>query len=256
MKVVILAGGFGTRISEESHLIPKPMIKIGDKPIIWHIMKHYSQYGFNDFIICAGYKQYVIKEFFSNYYLHNADVTFDFSNDNKIKIINKYTEPWKITIIDTGLNTMTGGRLKKIENYIKEENFLLTYGDGLSNINLHDLVSHHNLKSNLVTITAVKPAGRFGHLSISGDDLVLSFREKEKEDSGWINGGFMVVNRNIFDYIDGDSTVFESDVLEKIVHEKQLNSFKHYGFWQSMDSMKDKKILEDLWVVNPPWKIW
>lgn len=256
MKVVILAGGFGTRISEESYLIPKPMINIGDKPIMWHIMKHYSSYGFNDFIICAGYKQHIIKEYFSNYNLHNADVTFDFTKDQTIIINNKLTEPWKVSVIDTGLNTMTGGRIKKIQEYIKDDHFFLTYGDGLSDVNLFDLLRHHDLKGKLVTMTTVKPAGRFGHLSILEDDLVLSFREKEKDDAGWVNGGFMVINKKIFDYIEGDSSVFEIDVLEKIAQQRQLNSYKHFGFWQCMDSMNDKNSLENLWETSPPWKTW
>lgn len=257
MKVVILAGGFGTRISEESHLIPKPMITIGDKPILWHIMKHYSYYGFNDFIICAGYKQYVIKEFFSNYFLHTNDVTFDFKENNRLLTHQNNTEPWKVTIVDTGLNTMTGGRIKRISKYISDENFLITYGDGLSDINLTKLISEHIKSGKLGTITAVKPEGRFGHLNIDGSSLIKSFKEKSNDDTGWINGGFMILSRKVFDLISDDKTNLEADVLEELGAKNQLNAFKHYGFWQCMDSMKDKINLEKILESNiAPWKTW
>lgn len=257
MKVVILAGGFGTRISEESHLIPKPMITIGDKPILWHIMKHYSYYGFNDFIICAGYKQYVIKEFFSNYFLHTNDVTFDFKENNKMLIHQNNTEPWKVTIVDTGLNTMTGGRIKRISKYISDENFLITYGDGLSDVNLTQLISEHIKSGKLGTITAVKPEGRFGHLNIDDSSLIKSFKEKSNDDTGWINGGFMILSRNVFDLISDDKTNLEADVLEELGAKNQLNAFKHHGFWHCMDSMKDKINLEKILESNiAPWKTW
>jgi glucose-1-phosphate cytidylyltransferase len=257
MKVVILAGGFGTRISEESHLIPKPMIPIGDQPILWHIMKHYSSYGFNEFIICAGYKQHIIKEYFSNYFLHRTDVTFNFSQNNTILIQNNFIEPWKVTVIDTGLHTMTGGRIKRVMSYIEDENFLLTYGDGLSDVNLNGLIRKHNELGHIGTITAVKPAGRFGQVDINNDGLIRTFREKNHEDSGWINGGFMVLNRKIFEFIAGDHIVFEADVLEKLSLENQIGAYKHDGFWQCMDSMKDRSLLEELLKSEKaPWKSW
>lgn len=257
MKVVILAGGFGTRISEESHLIPKPMIEIGDKPILWHIMKYYSSFGFTEFIICAGYKQYVIKEYFSDYYLHNSDITFDFSGNKEDLIIhNNNAEPWKVTIVDTGLNTMTGGRIKRVQDYINNETFLLTYGDGVSDVNLSDLVNIHKNSDNIVTITAVQPGGRFGVLDID-QQKITSFQEKVKEDGGWINGGFMVIEPEIFDYINGDQTVFEKEPLANLASTNKLGAYQHYNFWQCMDTMRDKLYLEDLWSKNEaPWKVW
>ena len=256
MKVVILAGGFGTRISEESHLKPKPMIEIGGKPIMWHIMKLYSHYGYNEFIICAGYKQHVIKEWFSNYFLHNSDITFDFTSDNKIIIHNNFAEPWKVTVVDTGLNTMTGGRIKRIKDYVGNEPFLLTYGDGVSNVNIRELVEFHLRQEGIATLTAVQPEGRFGVIDIA-NDKVQSFREKKKDDMGWINGGFMVVNPEVFEYISGDDVVFEKYPLEKIASMNKLNCYKHYGFWQCMDTLRDKEKLEKLWMKNEaPWKVW
>ncbi len=256
MKVVILAGGYGTRISEESHLKPKPMIEIGGKPILWHIMKHFSYYGFNEFIICAGYKQDVIKEWFSNYYLHNSDITFDFTTNNKIHIHNNLAEPWKVTIVDTGLHTMTGGRIKRIAEYIEQETFILTYGDGVSNVNLKELVEFHFSHNKLATITSIQPDGRFGVLDIE-ENKVISFREKSKTDMGWSNGGFMILNTKVMDYIKDDATVFERDPLEKLVSLNQLMSYKHHGFWQCMDTMRDKEKLEALWMTdNCPWKLW
>lgn len=257
MKVVILAGGFGTRISEESHLIPKPMIEIGDKPILWHIMKYYSSFGFSEFIICAGYKQYVIKEYFSDYYLHNSDITFDFSGDKEDLIIhNNHAEPWKVTIVDTGLNTMTGGRIKRVQDYIGNEPFLLTYGDGVSNVDIAELINTHKNSCNTVTITAIQPGGRFGVLDIE-NMKIISFQEKIKEDGGWINGGFMVIEPGIFDYIDNDKTVFEKDPLVKLASENKLGAYQHYDFWQCMDTMRDKLLLEELWTSNKaPWKVW
>ena len=257
MKVVILAGGFGTRITEESYLIPKPMINIGDKPILWHIMKYYSSYGYNEFIICAGYKQQVIKEFFANYYIHLSNVTFDFSDNNSITIHNSYTEPWKVTIVDTGLNTMTGGRLKRISSFIENEPFMLTYGDGVSNVDIKELVKFHLQHSKIATITAVQPGGRFGVLDINHEKNISSFKEKSKEDGGWINGGFMVLNPEIFNFLSDDSTILELEPLELLSKMGQLKAFLHYGFWQCMDTLRDKKLLEDIYLKgNAKWKNW
>lgn len=256
MKVVLLAGGFGTRISEESHLKPKPMIEVGDKPILWHIMKLYAYYGHNEFIICAGYKQHVIKEWFANYFLHNSDITFDFTNDNQMIVHSNVAEPWKVTVVDTGINTFTGGRIKRIQKYIGEEPFLLTYGDGVSDVNIEELLDFHKQKGGHATLTAVRPDGRFGIIDIE-NDKVMSFREKNKEDMGWINGGFMVCEPKIFDYIEGDDTIFERYPLEQIAKEGMLNSYKHYGFWQCMDTLRDKEKLEKMWYsYEAPWKVW
>ena len=258
MKVVILAGGFGTRISEESHLKPKPMIEIGDKPILWHIMKIYSHYGYNDFIICLGYKGYVIKEFFADYYLHASDVTFDFTNGSRMKIHNNVSEPWKVTLIDTGLHTMTGGRIKRIQKYIGNEKFMLTYGDGVSDVDIRKLEKYHNSHSKYITMTAIQPGARFGVLDIDEvTNSIKDFAEKSKEDGGWINGGFMVVEPQVFDYISGDSTIFEREPLERLADEGQLIAYKHDGFWQCMDTQRDKFHLERMWRENQaPWKIW
>lgn len=257
MKVVILAGGFGTRISEESHLIPKPMVEIGERPILWHIMKYYSSYGHNDFIICCGYKQYVIKEFFADYYLHTSDVTFDFTRESNMTIHNNTSEPWKVTLIDTGLNTMTGGRIKRVKDYIGDETFLLTYGDGVSNVNVTSLVDFHHKHGKMATITAIQPGGRFGVLDISEDDGIENFKEKSKEDGGWINGGFMVMNPKIIDYIDGDDSIFERYPLEAAAASGELKALKHEGFWQCMDTLRDKETLEQMWQENrAPWKVW
>lgn len=257
MKVVILAGGYGTRISEESHLKPKPMVEIGEQPILWHIMKYYSSYGHNDFIICCGYKQYIIKEFFADYYLHMSDVSFDFSSENKMTIHNNNAEPWKVTLIDTGLNTMTGGRIKRVKDYIGNETFMLTYGDGVSDIDIKALTDFHETHGKTATITAIQPGGRFGTLDIDKDQTINSFKEKSKEDGGWINGGFMILNPQMIDYIKDDSTVFEKQPLENIAKEGQLAAYKHHGFWQCMDTLRDKQLLEDLWTKNKaPWKVW
>ncbi len=257
MKVVILAGGFGTRISEESHLIPKPMIEIGGKPILWHIMKYYSSYGHNEFIVCCGYKQYVIKEFFADYYLHMSDVTFDFSAENKMEVHKNNTEPWKVTLIDTGLNTMTGGRIKRVKEYIGNEPFMLTYGDGVSDVDINELIEFHKSNGKIATITAIQLSGRFGVLDIDENEQINSFREKSKEDGGWINGGFMVLNPEIMGFIDGDNTVFEREPLERVANEGQLKAFRHHGFWQCMDTMRDKELLENLWSKGvAPWKVW
>lgn len=255
MKVVILAGGFGTRISEESHLKPKPMIEIGDKPILWHIMKYYSQYGYNDFIICLGYKSYVIKEFFSNYFLYSSDITFNLSS-NQMEIHNSIAENWNVTLIETGLNTMTGGRIKRIEKYIGNESFLLTYGDGVSNVNIKEVVDFHKQHKKLATLTTVKPEGRFGFLEIE-QNHIKTFREKSKTDTGWINAGFMVLEPEIIQYITDDECVFEREPLERIAQDGELMAYKHSGFWQCMDTQRDKKKLEQLWMDGrAPWRIW
>lgn len=259
MKVVILAGGYGTRISEESHLRPKPMIEIGGNPILWHIMKIYSYYGFNEFIICCGYKGYMIKEYFADYYLHRSDVTFDFTKNNEMTIHSNIAEPWKVTLVDTGLDTMTGGRLKRVKKYIGNETFMLTYGDGVSDINIKELLDFHKKSDGkIATITAIQPGGRFGVLDISNDDkTVNSFLEKSKEEGGWINGGFMVLEPRIFDYIEGDETFLEKEPFEHLVRDKMLNAYKHYGFWQCMDTQRDKYFLENLWKnKQAKWKVW
>lgn len=256
MKVVILAGGLGTRISEESHLKPKPMIEIGDKPILWHIMKSYAHYGYTEFIICLGYKGYVIKEFFSDYFLHMSDVTFDLKN-NKMQIHNNTSEPWKVTLIDTGLHTSTGGRVKKIEPYIGNEPFLLTYGDGVSDVNITEVVKFHKKHGKLATITSVQPGGRFGVLDIEEDDRIQSFREKSKEDGGWINAGFMILQPDVFSYIRDENESFEGYPLETLANTNQLMAYRHTGFWQCMDTLRDKNILEELWERGQaPWKQW
>tara|TARA_B100000809_G_scaffold194893_1_gene194188 strand:+ start:13245 stop:14015 length:771 start_codon:yes stop_codon:yes gene_type:complete len=256
MKVVILAGGFGTRLSEETSSIPKPMVKIGDKPIIWHIMKHYSSYGFNDFIILGGYKSYVIKEYFANYYLHQSDVEFDMENNTTTTLESK-TEKWKVTVLDTGLNTMTGGRLKRAAKYL-DEPFMLTYGDGVSNVNIEELVNFHKNHDQKVTMTCVQPEARFGAVDINVENnIVNSFMEKPKGDGAWINGGFFVCDPMIFDYIEDDSTIWERTPLENIAHNKLLAAFKHQGFWKPMDTLRDKNQLESQWDENKaPWKTW
>ena len=258
MKIVILAGGFGTRISEESHLKPKPMIEIGDAPILWHIMKYYSCFGFNDFIICCGYKGYVIKEYFADYYLHRSDITFDFSNGNEMIIHNNVAEPWRVTVVDTGLYTQTGGRIKRIKKYISNETFMMTYGDGVSNIDIHKLVEQHKSTNNIVTLSAIQPGGRFGVLDIDENDRkVIGFREKATEDAGWINAGFMVLEPAVFNYIKEDKTIFEREPLESLSAEEKLGVYKHYGFWQCMDTQRDKYHLESIWEKNmAPWKVW
>jgi glucose-1-phosphate cytidylyltransferase len=257
MKLVILAGGFGTRIGEETNLKPKPMVEIGGMPIIWHIMKIFSHYGVNDFVICAGYKQEVIKEYFANYALHNSDVTFDFSNGGRVNIHSDISEPWKVTVVDTGLNTMTGGRIKRIKNYIGNESFFMTYGDGVSNVNIDELLSFHNHSKAIVTMTAVQPEGRFGIIDFGKNDVVNSFREKNQEDTGWINGGFMIIEPDIFDFIAGDSISFEREPLEAVAKTGKLNAYRHHGFWQCMDTLRDKEKLEAAWATGKaPWKVW
>lgn len=257
MKTVILAGGFGTRISEESHLKPKPMIEIGGIPILWHIMKEYSNYGFNEFIICAGYKQHIIKEYFANYYLHRSDITFDFASENKIKVHNNEAEPWKVTIVDTGLNTMTGGRVKRIKDYIGDETFMLTYGDGLCDINLVELVKYHQSHGKLATMTAINVNQRFGVLEIDKNNKINDFREKSMIDGNVINGGYMVLEPEVFDYIESDKTVFEKEPLQTLALEGNLMAYRHRGFWQCMDTQRDKMLLEELWDGGKaPWKTW
>ena len=256
MKVVILAGGFGTRITEESHLKPKPMIEIGEQPILWHIMKYYSQFGFNDFVICLGYKQYVVKEYFADYFLHTSDITFDLAN-NKMEVHNNYAEPWKVTLVDTGLHTMTGGRIKRIQNHIKDEPFMLTYGDGLSKVDLKKLLEFHQSHGKIGTLTTVNIGQAKGVLTIDESNTIRSFREKNENDGAIINGGFMVMNPEIFDYIEGDSTVFEKEPLQKLAQDGQLMSFYHDGFWQCMDTQREKMKLEKLWETKKaPWKVW
>ena len=257
MKVVILAGGFGTRISEESHLKPKPMIEIGDMPILWHIMKMYSYYGYHEFIICCGYKQHVIKEWFANYYLHNSDITLDFTKGNEMTVHNNVAEPWKVTMIDTGLNTMTGGRIKRIQPYVGNEPFMLTYGDGVSNVDLNALVKFHQEHGKIATMTAVNVGQQFGVLEIDKDGTINKFREKNDSDGGVINAGYMVLNPEIFDYIDGDDTVFEKKPLETVAAEGQLKAYMHKGFWKCMDTQRDKEQLEKMIASGEaPWMVW
>ena len=256
MKVVILAGGLGTRLSEETDLKPKPMVEIGEHPIIWHIIKIYSHFGFNDFIICLGYKGYVIKEYFANYFLHKSDIEIDIQN-NEMKYLNTTTESWKISLIDTGLNTMTGGRIKRVKKYLDNKTFMLTYGDGLSDINITNLLKFHQDNQKIATVTAVQPAGRFGSLSIGPEDNISSFLEKPPGDNSWINGGFFVLEPEVIDYIGGDETVWEMEPLEKISQNRQLVAYKHRGFWHPMDTMRDKNYLNQLWKSGKaPWKVW
>lgn len=255
MKIVLLAGGYGTRISEESHLKPKPMIEIGGKPILWHIMKIYSHYGFNDFVICCGYKGYVIKEYFTNYFLHNSDVTVDLKNNTMDVHVNT-SEPWKVTMVDTGEGTMTGGRLKRVQKYVGNETFCMTYGDGLSDINIKELVNFHKEHKSLATLTATQPPGRFGALKFDMTKI-SSFQEKPQGDGNWINGGFFVLEPKVFDLIEGDHTTFEKEPLEQLAAKEQLHAFFHRGFWQPMDTLRDKNHLEELWGTNKaPWKKW
>jgi glucose-1-phosphate cytidylyltransferase len=257
VKVVILAGGYGTRISEESYLKPKPLIEIGDAPIIWHIMKIYFTYGFNEFVVCLGYKGNMIKDYFLNYILNKSDITVDFKDGNQHVIQQSSTEPWKITLANTGIGTMTGGRIKKVQKYIGNEPFMLTYGDGVANVDIKKLVQFHKEHGKIATLTSVQPSGRFGALSLSTDQRVESFQEKVKGDGAWINGGFFVLQPEIFNYINGDYTILEKEPLENLANEGQLMAYKHDGFWHPMDTLRDKKHLEELWMTeNPPWKVW
>ncbi len=257
MKTVILAGGFGTRISEESAIRPKPMVEIGGRPILWHIMKIYSAHGLNDFIVCCGYKGHMIKEYFANYYLYASDVTFDLRN-NKMKVHQNGTEPWKVTLIDTGEKTMTGGRLKRVKEYIGDETFCLTYGDGVTDLNINELVDFHRKQKTLATLTAVQPPGRFGAFNLDrNQDKIPTFKEKPQGDSAWVNGGFFVLEPGVMDYIAGDTTVWEREPVEKLASDGMLSAYRHHGFWQPMDTLRDKMYLEGLWASdNPPWKVW
>ena len=256
MKTIILAGGFGTRISEESHLKPKPMIEIGGMPMLWHIMKIYSHYGFNDFVVCLGYKQYIVKEFFADYFLHTSDVTFDLAANNMI-VHNVKAEPWKVTLVDTGLKTMTGGRIKKVQEYIGDEPFMLTYGDGVADVDINRLLEYHKSHGKLMTITAINIGQQFGALDVREDGVITAFRGKHDLDGRVINGGFMVCQPEIFDYIDGPETVFEKEPVERLVAEGQLMAYHHPGFWKNMDTQRDKQKLEALWESgNAPWKLW
>lgn len=256
MKVVILAGGLGSRLSEETMNIPKPMVEIGGKPIIWHIMKCYSHYGFNDFIICLGYKSYMIKEYFSHYFLHMSDFTIDMAK-NETKIHSTASEPWKITLVDTGLETMTGGRVKRIKKYVQDEPFMLTYGDGVADIDIKKLIKFHKTHGKMLTVTAAQTLGRFGSLTLDKKNQVKGFLEKPKGDNYWINGGYLVVEPEIFDYIHDDETIFEKEPLMKLAQDSEMFAYKHDGFWYAMDTLRDKIYLEDLWQSRKaPWKIW
>lgn len=255
MKAVILAGGLGTRLSEETSVKPKPMVDIGYKPILWHIMKIYSSHGINDFVICLGYKGYVIKEYFANYFLHSSDVTFDMQR-NEMEVHNRHVEPWRVTLIDTGEETMIGGRIKRIIGYVGEEDFCLTYGDGVSDINITDLIAFHRAEGRLATVTGVQPPGRFGAIESTGN-RVTGFKEKPQGDGGWINGGFFVLSPKVVDYIEGDHTVWEQEPMEKLASDKELSIYKHAGFWHPMDTLRDKRYLESLWESHKaPWKQW
>lgn len=257
MKVVILAGGLGTRISEESHLKPKPMITIGEQPILWHIMKYYSSFGFHDFVICCGYKGHIIKEYFADYYLYRSDVTFDFSAENRMTVHENVAEPWRVTLVDTGLNTQTGGRIKRVQKYIGDEPFMLTYGDGVGTVDLNALLDQHRSSGKIATLTGIQPGGRFGVLDIEGQ-TVTGFREKAKEDGGWINGGFMALNPEVFHYLtDEEGCIFERQPLERLALEGKLGIYKHKGFWQCMDTQRDKIWLEEHWEKgDAPWRVW
>lgn len=255
MKAVILAGGLGTRLSEETITKPKPMVEIGGRPILWHIMKSYSYHGINDFVICLGYKGYLIKEYFANYFLHMSDVTFDMEK-NKMEVHRVNAEPWRVTLVDTGDNTMTGGRLKRIASYLEDDDFCFTYGDGVADIDIGKLIQFHKAQGTLVTVTSVQPSGRFGALDIA-HGRITGFQEKPQGDGSWINGGFFVLSPRIMDYIDNDNTTWERQPLEKLASEGQLSAFKHNGFWQPMDTLRDKVLLEELWASDKaPWKVW
>jgi glucose-1-phosphate cytidylyltransferase len=256
MKVVLLAGGLGTRLSEETVLKPKPMVEIGGMPILWHIMKMYSSYGFNDFVVCLGYKGYVVKEYFANYFLHKSDVTIDLKN-NAMKVHDSQAEPWSITLVDTGNESMTGGRIKRIQQHVGNETFMLTYGDGVSDVNIKELVAFHKGRKKFCTVTSVQPSGRFGAIKLSDDDQVDSFMEKPKGDGAWINGGFFVCEPDVFDFIDGDDTIWEREPMEKIAAQGEMVAYKHSGFWKPMDTLRDKNELENDWATNnAQWKNW
>ena len=255
MKAVILAGGLGTRISEETSVRPKPMIEIGGKPILWHIMKSYSAHGINEFVVCCGYKGYVIKEYFANYFLHMSDVTFDMEH-NQMEVHHRKAEPWRVTLVDTGDETMTGGRIKRIASYLGEEDFCCTYGDGVGDVDISALIAFHQQHGKLATLTATQPPGRFGAINMHGND-VLSFQEKPQGDGGWINGGFFVLSPKVLDYIEGDHVLWEREPMEKLARDGQMSAFFHNGFWQPMDTLRDKTLLEELWQSGKaPWKVW
>lgn len=254
MKAVILAGGLGTRISEESHLKPKPMISIGGKPILWHIMKIYSHYGINDFVICLGYKGYIVKEYFANYFLHMSDVTFDLG-ENRMEVHHHYAEPWRVTLVDTGPDTFTGGRLLRVRDYVGDETFCFTYGDGVTDLNIRASLDFHKAHGKRATVTAIQPPGRYGALNISGV-TVREFQEKPDGDGGWINGGFFILEPSVFDYIEGDQTSWENEPLARLAAQGELMAYHHSGFWLAMDTLRDKNRLEELWRIGPPWKVW
>ncbi len=254
MKVVILAGGLGTRLSEETVIRPKPMVEIGGRPILWHIMKGYAEHGLTDFVICLGYKGYLIKEYFANYFLHTSDVTFDLAK-NSIEVHERHTEPWKVTLVDTGDETQTGGRIRRVRSYI-DDTFCLTYGDGVGNVDVRGLIAYHQAHGKLATLTAVQPPGRFGTLRLNGD-VVKAFQEKPMAEGAWINGGFFVLSPDVLDYIDGDATLWEHQPLQRLAHEDQLRAWRHDGFWQPMDTLREKNYLEELWQAGQaPWKNW
>jgi glucose-1-phosphate cytidylyltransferase len=256
MKAVILAGGLGTRISEETHLRPKPMVEIGGRPILWHILKIFSAHGINEFVICCGYKGYLIKEYFANYFLHMSDVTFDMRN-NSMEVHRKKAEPWIITLVDTGASTMTGGRLKRVQDYINGETFYFTYGDGVGDVDISALTAHHRAQGRLVTLTAVQPPGRYGSLQLSNESCVSGFQEKPQGDGSWVNGGFFVMDPRVLDRIDGDHTTWENEPLRDLAAEGQLSAYRHRGFWQPMDTLRDRQYLEELWSQGrAPWKVW
>lgn len=256
MKAVILAGGLGTRLSEETHLKPKPMVEVGGKPILWHILKIYSHFGINEFVICCGYKGYLIKEYFANYFLHTSDVTFHMDNDSHMEVHHRKSEPWKVTLVDTGEMTQTGGRLGKVRPYLNGESFCFTYGDGVADVNITGLLAHHQSQGREATLTAVQPPGRYGALHLDGD-TVSQFQEKPDGDNAWINGGFFVLQPTVLDRIDGDNTSWEADVLPRLAADGQLAAYRHQGFWQPMDTQRDRSRLEDLWARDQaPWKLW
>ena len=256
MKAVILAGGLGTRISEETSVKPKPMVEIGGRPILWHILKIFSAHGINDFVICCGYKGYVIKEYFANYFLHMSDVTFNMG-ENSMEVHYKKVEPWQVTLVDTGETTMTGGRLKRVRDYIEDEDFCFTYGDGVADVDITALIAHHRSHGRLSTVTAVQPPGRYGSLQFGEESLVSGFKEKPQGDGGWINGGFFVLQPDVIDYIHGDETIWEQEPLKTLASDGQLSAYRHTGFWQPMDTLRDRTHLEDLWTnAKAPWKVW
>ena len=257
MRTVILAGGLGTRIAEENDLRPKPMVEIGGQPILWHILKYYSHFGHNDFIVCCGYMGHLIKEYFADYYLRRSDITFDFINENKMTVHSNIAEPWKVTLVDTGQQTQTGGRVRRIKRYVGDEPFFLTYGDGVSNIDLNALLDYHKNSGCTITISAIQPGGRFGVLDFDENNDVIGFREKAKEDGGWINAGFMVVEPEIFDYLNSDSCVLENEPFHKLSGERKMTAYRHYGYWQCMDTQRDKGFLEQRWQRgDAPWRVW